>query len=138
MDPADGLPQRLAVARPHAGTEAPSVAAPAPLLGRPILLDVLLGVCGARPEEPRQHGEDKLLAFLGWELSGPAGVPALHEAEERPAAKVGWRVVEDDAHLVVEAEDRSGEPRGAPEGLGVGDLHLCDVAHGHLLGELIP
>src|SRR5215213_3055559 len=53
VDSAHGLPERLTVAGPHAGTKASSVAAPAPLLGRPILLDVFVGICGARPEELR-------------------------------------------------------------------------------------
>src|SRR5215210_281498 len=55
------------------------VAAPAPLLGCPVPLDVLLGVCGAGPEELREHGEDQLLALLGRELPGPAAVHPLQE-----------------------------------------------------------
>jgi hemolysin III len=47
VDATHGLPQRLAVARPHPGPEAPPVAAPAPLLGGPVSLDLLVGVCGA-------------------------------------------------------------------------------------------
>src|SRR5215208_8532981 len=53
VDTAHGLSKRLAVACPHSGPKAPAVAAPTPLLGRPVPLDVLLGVCGARPEELR-------------------------------------------------------------------------------------
>jgi hypothetical protein len=64
-------------------------------------------------------------------------VSPLHKAEEHPAAKVGRRVVEDDAYLV-EAEDGAGETFGTPEGLAVGELHLGDLAHGHLLDELVP
>src|SRR5215218_4950676 len=44
VDTVHGLPKRLAVARPHSGPEAPAVAAPAPLLGRPVSLDVLVGL----------------------------------------------------------------------------------------------
>ena len=79
VDTAHGLPQRLAVARPYAGPEAPPVAAPAPLLGCLVSLDVLLGLRGAGPEELREHGEDQLLALLGRELPGPAAVPPLQE-----------------------------------------------------------
>src|ERR687897_1953305 len=50
VDKAHGFPQRLAVARPHAGPEAPPVATPAPLIGGPVFLDVLLGVRGACSE----------------------------------------------------------------------------------------
>src|SRR5215210_6979312 len=39
VDTAHGLPQRLAVARPHTGPEAPPIAAPAPHLGRPVPLE---------------------------------------------------------------------------------------------------
>src|SRR5919112_3912752 len=79
VDTAHGLPQRLAVPRPYAGPEAPTVAAPAPLLGGPVPLDILLGVRGAGPEELREHGEDQLLALLGRELPGPAAMPPLQE-----------------------------------------------------------
>src|SRR5215210_2236045 len=80
VDTANGLPQRLAVARPYAGPEAPPVAAPAPLLGCPVSLDILLGVRGAGPEELREHGEDQLLALLGRELPGPAAVHPSRKA----------------------------------------------------------
>src|SRR5919112_356152 len=79
VDKAHGLPQRLAVARPHPGPETPPVAAPAPLLGCPVSLDILLGVRSAGPEELREHGEDQLLALLGRELPGPAAMPPLQE-----------------------------------------------------------
>src|SRR5215218_7434441 len=138
VDSAHRLPKRLAVARPHSGPEAPTVTAPTPLLGGPVFLDVLVGIRGTWSEELREHREDQLLAFLGCKLPGHAGVPALQETQEYPAAKIGRRVVEDDAHLVVEGKDGSGEALSTPEGLWVGDLHLGDVAHGHLLGELVP
>src|SRR5215213_2327919 len=138
VDSAHRLPKRLAVARPHSGPEAPTVTAPTPLLGGPVFLDVLVGIRGTWSEELREHREDQLLAYLGCKLPGHAGVPALQETQEYPAAKIGRRVVEDDAHLVVEGKDGSGEALSTPEGLWVGDLHLGDVAHGHLLGELVP
>src|SRR5215211_5357044 len=53
VNPAHRLPKRLAVARPHSGPEAPAVAASAPLLGGPVSLDVLVRLCGTRPEELR-------------------------------------------------------------------------------------
>src|SRR5918999_557841 len=137
VDTAHGLPQRLTVARPDAGPEAPSVAAPAPLLGGPVSLDVLVGGCGARTEEPREYREDQILTLLGRKLPSPAGVAPLQEAEEHAAARVRRRVVEDDAHLVVEAEGGAGETLSAPERLGVSEVHLGDVAHGHLLSELV-
>src|SRR5215211_9329617 len=137
MDAAYGLPQRLAVAGPHARPEAPPVASPTPFFGRPVSLDVFLGVRGARSEELREDGEDQLLALLGMKLCGSSSVPPFQEAEEHAAAKIRRRVVEDDANLVFGGKDRSGEPFGAPERLGVGYLHLDDVAHGHLLGELV-
>src|ERR687897_2587380 len=79
VDPAHRLPQRLAVARPHPGPEAPPVAASAPHLGCPVSLDILLGIRSAGPEELREHGEDQLLALLGRELPGPAAMPPLQE-----------------------------------------------------------
>jgi hypothetical protein len=38
----------------------------------------------------------------------------LQEAQEHTGTEVLWRVVEDDAHLVIEAEDGSGEALGTP------------------------
>src|SRR5215210_2146184 len=80
VDTAHGLPQRLAVARPRTGPEAPPIAAPAPHLGRPVPLDALLGLCGPRSEEPREHREDLRLALLGRKLPRLAGMIPLQEA----------------------------------------------------------
>ena len=123
-------PNRVRPPMPNVEAYAPA----RPLLGGPVGLDVVRRLQRRGADDLRHPLEDELSARVEGRAPGELGLLAREKRAEDADRCRGRRVVVELAHELVRGEALSGEPIGAPEGLGIDGE---DLRHAALRARLL-